>query len=288
LALLADVFLKARTDVAADDDMRAALEACLARMRAEGRTAWPEAEIEAAAYVRHLAARAPSGDPEQLGKLHAADLYLACACAAGDEASIAVFDQRYLAPLPAQLTRRGIAPDLANDAVQWLRERLFVGPEKIREYDGRGALAGWLRVAAVRAASNLRRDDARRAAREAEAGAPAALTAVDPELALIKRRYGEAFRTALRDAFAALSEEERNVLRLHFVDGLNLEGIAQVLGLSRATVGRRMLSGRTRALEETLRLLGERIEASPTELVSILGVVRSKLDLSFGALVPPA
>ena len=89
------------------------------------------------------------------------------------------------------------------------------------------------------------------------------------------------------DAFGALTEEERNVLRLHFHDGLNLEAVARVLGISRATAGRRIISGRTRVLEETLRLLGERIAATPTELVSILGIVRSKLDVSFTAHVPP-
>ena len=256
----------------------------------QGRTAWPDAELDPAAFVRHLATRAPGDDPADLDRLHAADLYLACACANGDAASIARFDREYLAPLPAILGRSGVSADLANEAVQWLRERLFVGTNggraRIADYDGRGALASWVRVAALRAASNLRRDDAARAARDANGAAPSSLTAVDPELALIQRRYGDEFRTALRDAFAALTEEERNVLRLYFNDGLNLDGIARVLGLSRATVGRRMISGRERVLAETLRLLGERIDASPTELLSILGVVRSKLDVSLGALVP--
>ncbi len=114
------------------------------------------------------------------------------------------------------------------------------------------------------------------------------MTVIDPELALIKRRYGAAFQDALRDAFASLAEEERNVLRLHFLDGLNLDAIARALRMSRATAGRRMISGRARVLEETLRLLGERLPASPAELQSLLEIVRSKLDLSLGALVRTA
>jgi hypothetical protein len=49
-----------------------------------------------------------------------------------------------------------------------------------------------------------------------------------------------------------------------------------------------MVSGREKVLEETLRLLGERIQASPAELRSLLGAVRSKLDVSLGALLGKA
>jgi RNA polymerase sigma-70 factor (ECF subfamily) len=288
------VFLAARASAGGDGDVEPStpdeLEASLERVLAEGRAAWKSAAIDDATFVRYLAARAPGASPSHLERLQATDLYLACACADGDAGSVAAFDRHYLAPLPQALVRKGIARDVADEVVQSLRERLFVGTAggraKIVDYDGRGSLAGWLRVAAVRAASNARRDEGHRATIVADdARSPAALTVIDPELALIKRRYGEAFQAALRDAFASLSEEERNVLRLYFMDGLNLEAIARVLGLSRATVGRRMISGRAQVLEETLRLLGERLPASPTELQSLLGIVRSKLDVSLGALV---
>jgi RNA polymerase sigma-70 factor, ECF subfamily len=290
---LAAEFLAARAstgaDLAVDPPDRDALEASLARLLAEGRAAWKSAAIEPATFVRYLAERAPGSSPAHLDRLQGADLYLACACAGGDAASVAAFDRHYLAPLPQVLARKGLALDLADEVVQSLRERLFVGAAgsraKIVDYDGRGSLAGWVRVAAVRAASNARRDEGTRATIAGGAASPASMTVIDPELALVKRRYGEAFQAALDDAFASLSGEERNVLRLYFMDGLNLDAIARVLGLSRATVGRRMISGRAQVLEETLRLLGERLPASPTELQSLLGIVRSKLDVSLGALV---
>ena len=39
---------------------------------------------------------------------------------------------------------------------------------------------------------------------------------------------------------------------------------------------------------ETLRLLGERMQATPTELESLLAVVRSKLEVSLAALLGPS
>jgi hypothetical protein len=48
-----------------------------------------------------------------------------------------------------------------------------------------------------------------------------------------------------------------------------------------------MISARARLRAETLRLLGESLQASPAELESLLGVVRSKLDVSLGGLLGP-
>jgi RNA polymerase sigma-70 factor (ECF subfamily) len=143
-------------------------------------------------------------------------------------------------------------------------------------------------VAAIRAAKDLRRDEATRAAVAEEGGPPAAIPSVDPELAAIQRRHGDDFNRALHGAFASLTAEERTVLRLYFVDGLNIDRIGGALGLSRATVGRRMITARTRLHEETLRLLGESLRVTPQELESLLAVVRSKLEVSLGALLGPA
>jgi RNA polymerase sigma-70 factor (ECF subfamily) len=272
--------------IAATDELEAALSALVARARA----AWPVLAVSDEAFVQYIAARADDDARRaHLTSLCAEDLYLACACASGSALAIEVLDRRYLAELPDVLARTGVAPAIAADAVQSLRERLFVStdaaPAKIAEYGGRGPLAGWLRVAGLRLASNQRRDEATRAAKTRGLARPAALRAIDPEMALVERRYGEAFNHALRDAFTILTAEERAVLRLHFVDKLNIERIGGVLGLSRATVGRRVIAGRERLLAESMRLLSDRLAATPTEIESLLGVLRSKLEVSLGALV---
>jgi RNA polymerase sigma-70 factor (ECF subfamily) len=244
------------------------------------------------AYVRYVADRVPGGEGGRLEDLHAADVYLACACAAGDAQAIAALDRGYLSEVLAVLGRSGVERAAADEAVQRLRERLFVATDarraKIADYSGRGPLAGWLRVAATRAAKDLRRDEATRAAVARDAGPPSSLPSVDPELATIQRRYGEAFNQAFRAAFGSLTAEERSVLRFYFVDGLNLDRIGGALGLSRATVGRRMVTARERLLAETLRPLGESLRATPAELESLLAIVRSRLEVSLGALIGPA
>jgi RNA polymerase sigma-70 factor (ECF subfamily) len=281
----ATAFASVRPEVTADD----ALEHTLARMLAEGREAWPALQVKDTEFARYVAARTPVGGHARLAELHAADLFLACACASSDPRAVEALERRYLSELPALLEKGGVPHADAEDATQALRASLFTAPEgarppKILEYSGRGSLGAWLRVAGTRRASNTRRTDAR-AARRATEDAPIGLSAVDPELMAVRRRYGPAFNAAIREGFAALSAEERNVLRLYFVDGLNIERIGVALGLSRATVGRRMIAARTRVLDTTLRVLGERLGATTTEVESILGVVRSTLELSLGGLI---
>jgi RNA polymerase sigma-70 factor (ECF subfamily) len=274
------------------DQVDADVEPILRRMLADGRAAWPAVVVGDEAFVRYVAERAAKGERTRLQDLHAADLYLACACAAGDPQAIAALDRGFFPEVLAGLVRSGAPPAIADEAVQRLRERLFVPAEekraKIADYGGRGPLVGWLRVAAIRTAKDLHREEATRAAVARDAGPPATIPSVDPELAAIQRRYGDDFNRAFRGAFASLTAEERSVLRFYFVDGLNIDRIGGALGLSRATVGRRMVTARSRLRAETLRLLAESLRATPTELESLLSVVRSKLEVSLGALLGPA
>ncbi len=249
---------------------------------AAARASWPDLQLDRPAFTLHVHRRAGKVEPS---RLYGSDLYLAAACLAGEAAAVESFDRLFLAPLARQISSRGITREAAEETVQALRVRLLLGDAgvpRLNEYDGRGPLEAWVRVAAVRGASNLRRGEATRArvTEQVDVHRPV----VDPELALIQRKYGAVFEAAVAEAMAGLEEEERAALRLTYSHGLNLEGVARALGVSRATAGRRVLSGSQKVREQTLKLLSERIQATPAELESLLGVVRSKLELSLGLL----
>jgi RNA polymerase sigma-70 factor (ECF subfamily) len=281
VAPLAPIFAGA-AGVAPSGDLEPALAALVARARA----ASPEWTVPAEAFVRHAGACvAAAGGAEvdaarAIESLHAADLYLACGCARRDPEAIAALERRFLAEVPRFLAPLRLPSAVVDEVRQLARERLLVGdPPRIAEYAGRGPLAGWLRIVSLRIAADLHGGARTRAA---SGELPAA--AVDPEMLLIKRRYGDAFGRAFVDAFASLSAEERNIFRLCYIDGLNLDRIAVVLGVSRATAGRRMLAAKKRLLDATLRLLGERLRIDAEELESLLGVVRSRIEISLPGL----
>ena len=98
----------------------------------------------------------------------------------------------------------------------------------------------------------------------------------------------EGFEGAFADAFHALPAEDRLALRMHFAEGLNLDGW-RPRSASRARPRGAGCSPRASGSEdETMRLVGERLDASRTEVESVLRVMRSGLDVSFGALVSSA
>src|SRR6185369_15152770 len=114
--------LPASSASAADRDAAAAL---LDGMLAAGRETWPGVDLDPEAFARGVADRLPAeGDAAAaLGALHAADVYLACACARGDGRALAAFERRYIAGVPAFLARTAWASSAA-EVQQAVRERL--------------------------------------------------------------------------------------------------------------------------------------------------------------------
>jgi RNA polymerase sigma-70 factor (ECF subfamily) len=267
----------------ADD---AGLEDALHRLFEAGRKAWPEVDVGVVPFVRQLALRGAAGP---IGEVRAEELYLACACAERAPRAIEAFDRAYMGRVGSFLASLRPSAALLDDVRQVLREKLFVakdgGEPRIGEYNGRAAMASWLKVIAVRAAIDLQR-----AGKAAEPGdepsddeAPAGAT--DPEMRFIKQRYRSVFNEAIRDAVDALDADHREILRLHFVEGRTLDQLAASLGVHRATIARRVKAAREAVMDRARRLLGERLGAREADLNSLAGVMRSQIDLSLATLL---
>jgi RNA polymerase sigma-70 factor (ECF subfamily) len=243
----------------------------------DGRRAWPDVALERDVFEHYVEERAPG---VERSVLRAPDLYLACACAQGNSRALAHFEKRYLSEVPSFLARTNATARFVDDVRQQLRERLFV-EGKIRQFSGRGPLASWLRVVTVRVASNMRARDKRHV--ELDDAIPG--VAMSPELGVMQRRYGDTFRAALREALAGLNPEDRTLLRLHYLEGLNIGSIAVVFRVSRATIGRRVLALRQRIMEDVKSTLRRRLKATSTELESLLRAVRSDLAMSLSVVL---
>ena len=267
------------------------LEARLAALVAVGATAWPTFAIAAEGFVGHVARLAPADTPVDawLAGLHVADLYLACGCALGLREALATFDRECLAPLAQQLA--SLRPDAAfvDEVRQALREKLLLArdgePPKVAEYAGSGALAGgWLRVVATRVALDLRR----RRQPVADAGAAAAGlvdAAATPELGYVHARYRALFQACLAHSVRALPAEARNLLRMHLVDGVTLEQLGQLFGMSRATTVRRLAAARALIVTAMRERVQSAIPLADSEFDSLMGQLVSQLDLSLSTVL---
>src|SRR5262249_14320770 len=142
-----------------------------------------------------------------LDRVHAPDLYLACALATGDRAAVAAFEREILRPLRGYLARVHGQAAFADEVTQALRERLLISPTgapRIASYSGRGPLAAWVRMAAIRLARDHLRARKDHVPLEALDPTPLRSAAPDPEMSYLKRRYAREFRAAFQSVLAAL------------------------------------------------------------------------------------
>jgi RNA polymerase sigma-70 factor, ECF subfamily len=277
-------------DVAMTPDEKQALETRLAALIQDGRAAWPGVSIPPSLFLRYVAERLPEELHvlPALERLHGSDLYLACACAVGDDAGLRYFDEHFVSQIDLFLARQRATPAFCDEVRQTVRHRLLVanrGAEpRIAGYTGRGPLGGWLRAAALRVATDLRRAGKRHAARTDNVSMLGAHLP-DPELQLLKTRYAADVRACMEAALAQISPKERLLLRLAYLDEVPPENIAQSYRVHRTTVVRWLATIREQILKETRRRLGERLKIQASQLDSLIGAVHSQLEVSVARLL---
>jgi RNA polymerase sigma-70 factor (ECF subfamily) len=254
-------------------------DSALAALLEDGRRAWPALAFDPELFLRAASAFAP----ERLDKLHAADLYLACACAAGAPGAANALEQQCFSVVPSALASLDRSPDFADEVRQGLRERLFLArgaqPPGVASYSGAGPLAAWVRVCARRVALNLLA--ARRPAPlEDDDLLDLAAPETSPELRILKDTFAAELKSALHGALEALPVRDRVMLRMYYVEGVSTVRIGAIYGVHQSGISRTLSAAREKLLAETRRLMAEKLRITPAELESLVGMVMSRLDLS--------
>jgi RNA polymerase sigma-70 factor, ECF subfamily len=265
-------------------------EAIIASHIAAGRAAWPHVRVDDAEFARFLARRVGAGDDlvEELRELPAADLYLACACAAGDTRAIAAFETAYFANVDTAVVAMRAPIGAADEVKQILRTRFFVPtngrPPAIADFGGRGNLHGWVRVSAARELLRLFKKE-RRKVELSEALLDEIAPFPDPETAAVKAKCRTELAAAFRAALAALSPRDRTLLRYQIADGLGIDAIGAIFRVHRATVARWLAAIRERLVADTQERLGATLRLDAGEVRSVIRLVRSQLDFSLVSLL---
>lgn len=251
-----------------------------------GVRAWPAIPLSRDKFEEAVRRKIAAGTAP--GDLRAAELFLATACAEGIPQAVAQIEAEHLGKIERAVRRVLVSDALTSDALQTLRYRLFVADgdaPKIASYAGRGSLEGWLRASALRVAIDLQRAEGAAPTQANDEPASDALVTHNPELALIREHHRGDFEGALRDALAALSSRERNVLRLYTADGLTFEQIGQMYGVTRSTISRWMAAIRAQVLVRVRERFAAGEGGPPPELQSFFDLFHSGLDTSIGALL---
>lgn len=265
-----------------------ALEETLAGLVAEARRAWPGFTVTDEAFLRHLGERLAAEPVPALEGVHAADLYLACACAAGDPGAIAELEARFMPRARAFFARNGSLAPHADELMQLVRMRLLVADgtarPRIAEYSGRAPFGAWFRVVVARFAMNY---SAAHKLEPTTGDDALAAPDPDPELAYLRAHHQADVDAAFAATLAALPPRTATLLRLYYLDGVPAEAIGKLHGVSGRTVQRWIADTRAQVLRETQQRLGEKLRLSASQVGSLIALMRSRVDVSIHRFFDP-
>lgn len=269
------------------------LEAVLEQHVAAAHAAWPEVALDDAVFLEHLAARFPEDAGEaHLRSVRATDVYLALACARGDQEAIVRFERAYFSEIDHAVFRTRAGDAIGTELKQIIRRILFVAdgarPAAAAAFSGRGDLRGWIRVTAMREAIRLLGRDKREVKIDDDALFDLLSPANDPELGYIRDLYRGECSAAFRTALDALSVKDRSLLRYQALDGLTVAEIGAIHGVHGATAARWISRIRDELLEHTRTEVQRRLGIATHEVDSILRLVHSRLDVSLERVLGPA
>jgi RNA polymerase sigma factor (sigma-70 family) len=192
------------------------------------------------------------------------DLELTRRCAAGDADAWATFMRRYrpfMVDFGGRIVDRTRAADVADAVIADLWQR-----GKIATFAGRSSLRTWLGALVANAALNVRRVAASGASiAAADEGREDHDPAAREASVIVSRVLGE--------SIAALPDEDRLLILMHYEQDLSLAQCAAVLGSSKPTLSRRLT-----AIRERLRVSADRITRDRYR--EAMGTLRMGLDPS--------
>jgi RNA polymerase sigma-70 factor (ECF subfamily) len=274
------------------ESVRAELNEAVVAAIARAAAAWPALVVPAESFAGFVGARMPDTDDPlaALATLRMEELFLCCACLAGLPAAITELEKSFVGEAGRALGRLGLGAHERDEALQHARAKLLAGgPDgqpKLSQFSGQGSLAGWIRVVIVRSALNARRTERRHAPRDDDLLAQRiAGDADDPELAVVKARYGQSLAEAVAAAFRKLTSEQRNLLRMYVIDGLTLNDLGRMHAVDASTISRWLARIRGNLLAEARNQLLARHALRPSECDSVMRVVQGDLFVTVERLL---
>jgi RNA polymerase sigma-70 factor (ECF subfamily) len=250
----------------------------LANAYSRGKECWPDLDVSLDSFRAHVEDRRIDG---ACATARAADLLLVVAALHGSRGALKHLDELLIRASAAVSKLDGTAAFM-DEVRQELRVKLVVGPSpRLKSYAASGALVDWLRVAALRVALNLKR--ANRLIPTEDPPFDVVLGVTSDEA--LTDLYAGDLKNALEASFRALTSRERTLLRLHFIEGLNIERIGIMYHVHRATVARWLVAIRRKLFEHAKAQLAGRYGLDSAELKSLYRLLERNVQVTISRLL---
>jgi RNA polymerase sigma-70 factor, ECF subfamily len=192
-------------------------------------------------------------------KLHYEDLFLAIACAQDDRVAWECFADDYVPILRNFAAQACGNSSEGEDLAQEIVAKLLHEKARLAGYNGRGSLAGWLRVTVSHAAIDRFRRTSRLTSldsfEESEAEVLCQRSEKQPEETL-DAQWGAVVSKIAEAHLRALPARDRLLLSLYYLQSIPLRDIGRQFGVHEATASRwldRLRNETRKKVEQTLR-----------------------------------
>jgi RNA polymerase sigma-70 factor (ECF subfamily) len=184
------------------------------------------------------------------------------------------------------MVRLGRDQDFGDEVSQLLRERILIPPEpRLERYAGRAPLFAWLRRVARRIALNVLRTRRRRAT---DPLLPEHWVQRPCEEASEFPRYLRVVNAAAERALERLATRDVDLLRLHYVSGLNIEQLGQLRNVHRATIARWLVDIRLRIRNDIRRDVRAILKLEGSDCDALFELLLADIDEEFSGLLAAA
>jgi RNA polymerase sigma-70 factor len=204
---------------------------------------------------------------EAFAQIRHEDLFLALACSRNDRVAWEYFADDYLPLLRRFAAQACASSGEGEDLAQEIAAKMLEEKDRLAGYDGRGSLAGWLRVAVSHAAIDRFRRMRRQVSLEG-------LQLADPpkrdeEEGLDARWAGVLSRVA-NETMSKLSARDRLLLGLYYLRGVPLKIIGRQFGVHEATASRWLERLRRQVRRQVERELRKKHGLRASEIQALL------------------
>ena len=232
--------------------------------------------------------------PEQtveqlLDNLKWSDLFLTTACAAGDSLAWEVFRRQYRSVIHIAALKTSTSASEAAELSDTLLTDLFLphesgrGESKIAQYHGLGSLEGWIKVVVHRMAiDQIRLHQRDVSIEELEVELPSNSAHGKADESIKERdthRARDMVSQCLTTALEQLSAQERLVLNLYYLEGVNLKGIGQFLKAHESTASRLLDRLKTQLQKSVNKQLQEKFKVRKTEVPHLIELAHGHLEI---------
>jgi RNA polymerase sigma-70 factor len=196
---------------------------------------------------------------EAFAQIHHEDLFLAIACSQEDRVAWEHFADDYLPVLRHFAAQACGNSSEGEDLAQEIAAKMLEEKKRLAGYNGRGSLAGWLRVAVSHAAVDRFRRMRRQVSLEdlqdsAMQNALAGQGRIEEET--LDSHWGQVISDVASEQISKLSARDRLLLGLYYLRGVPLKTIGRQFGIHEATASRwldRLRQGIRKQVERELR-----------------------------------